>query len=302
MIYNLSKNTKGKYIKKINAPYHIDPMQLSFSDITTGGTLTYFTTNSPDSACNNAQRKYQPVEEENLIVINPLIHTGKNPFIKETECSITAANNAVVYYTTNGQEPNIESNKYSGPIQITNSTTIKAIAVSNGKASKTVTAKIHQLPHPDWQVKLNCQYNRQYTAGGDAGIIDGLNGDTDWRKGGWQGYQAQDVDIVIQLNQVKEITEISANFLQDTRSWILMPTIVSFEYSEDGTTYKQAGQVQNTLAADHYPITTKTFTQQLKPVKAKFIKVKALNFGKLPTWHAGAGGEAFIFIDEITVK
>jgi predicted alpha-1,2-mannosidase len=302
LIYNLSKNTKGKYIRKINAPYHIDPMQLSFSDITTGGTLTYFTTNSPDSACNKTQRKYQPVEEENLIVINPIIHTVKNPFIKETECSITASKNAVVYYTTNGQEPNIESNKYIGPIQITNSTTVKAIAVSNGKASKTVTAKIHQLPHPDWSVKLNCQYNRQYTAGGDAGIIDGLNGDTDWRKGGWQGYQAQDVDIIIQLNEVKEITEISANFLQDTRSWILMPTSVSFEYSEDGTTYKQAGQVQNTLAADHYPITTKTFTQQLKPVKAKFIKVKALNFGKLPTWHAGAGGEAFIFIDEITVK
>jgi hypothetical protein len=34
---------------------------------------------------------------------------------------------------------------------------------------------------------------------------------------------------------------------------------------------------------------------------ARYVKVSAKNFGKLPNWHLGAGGEAFIFIDEITV-
>ena len=28
----------------------------------------------------------------------------------------------------------------------------------------------------------------------------------------------------------------------------------------------------------------------------------AKNFGKLPEWHQGFGGDAFIFIDEITIK
>jgi hypothetical protein len=37
-------------------------------------------------------------------------------------------------------------------------------------------------------------------------------------------------------------------------------------------------------------------------LKAKYIKVKAYNFGKLPDWHQGAGGDAFIFIDEITIN
>jgi hypothetical protein len=35
------------------------------------------------------------------------------------------------------------------------------------------------------------------------------------------------------------------------------------------------------------------------PILARHIKVK--NYGKLPDWHMGAGGEAFIFVDEITV-
>jgi hypothetical protein len=37
-------------------------------------------------------------------------------------------------------------------------------------------------------------------------------------------------------------------------------------------------------------------------INAKYIKVKAYNFGKLPEWHQGFGGDAFIFIDEITIK
>jgi hypothetical protein len=34
------------------------------------------------------------------------------------------------------------------------------------------------------------------------------------------------------------------------------------------------------------------------------VKVKATNFGKLPEWHQGFpfDGEAFIFVDEITVE
>lgn len=36
--------------------------------------------------------------------------------------------------------------------------------------------------------------------------------------------------------------------------------------------------------------------------KWRYLKIKAKNFGKLPKWHQGAGGEAYIFIDEITVK
>jgi hypothetical protein len=36
--------------------------------------------------------------------------------------------------------------------------------------------------------------------------------------------------------------------------------------------------------------------------KAQYVKVKAYNFGTLPQWHQGAGGEAYIFVDEITVK
>jgi outer membrane protein OmpA-like peptidoglycan-associated protein len=36
--------------------------------------------------------------------------------------------------------------------------------------------------------------------------------------------------------------------------------------------------------------------------KARYVKVIAYNYGKLPEWHQGAGGDAFIFIDEIEIN
>jgi hypothetical protein len=44
------------------------------------------------------------------------------------------------------------------------------------------------------------------------------------------------------------------------------------------------------------------FNKPENPVATRYLKVKAINYGTLPDWHQGKGGEAFIFIDEIEVR
>jgi len=41
---------------------------------------------------------------------------------------------------------------------------------------------------------------------------------------------------------------------------------------------------------------------QFAKQKARYVKVKAKKYGILPAWHQGAGGEAFIFIDEVKIN
>jgi hypothetical protein len=53
--------------------------------------------------------------------------------------TITAATGATIYYTTDGTDPTTASTKYTGAIAITKDTTVKAIAVENGKTVSTVT-------------------------------------------------------------------------------------------------------------------------------------------------------------------
>ena len=36
--------------------------------------------------------------------------------------------------------------------------------------------------------------------------------------------------------------------------------------------------------------------------RARYVRVRARNFGRIPDWHPGRGSPAFIFVDEITVE
>jgi predicted alpha-1,2-mannosidase len=192
-------------------------------------------------------------------------------------------------------------------IKIHMSTIVKAYSVftftyGNG-TSNLSTAHFYKRPH-NYTIQLNCKYNRQYTADGDDGIIDGQYGDIDWRKGGWQGYQAQDFEAIIDMKEKKQFAEISANFLQDTRSWILFPKKVEFYISNDSINFKLAETIENTISPQDYNVQTQKLKvkTQKEFSTARYIKVKAYNYGKLPEWHAGKGDDAFIFIDEIDIK
>ena len=52
----------------------------------------------------------------------------------------------------------------------------------------------------------------------------------------------------------------------------------------------------------NYDVIVAPIQVDFKETTARYIKVKAYNFGTLPDWHQGRGSEAFIFIDEITIK
>ena len=142
----------------------------------------------------------------------------------------------------------------------------------------------------------------QYTAGGPNALIDYQHGSTDFRRGKWQGYQGQNFEAVVDLGKEELIKVVKAEFLQDTRSWILMPTYVEFSVSADGRNFTKIGKIENDVADSNYTPTIKIFRQDFGPRKIRYVKVFAKNYGKLPDWHAGAGEDAYIFIDEIIVK
>lgn len=168
--------------------------------------------------------------------------------------------------------------------------------------SSPVKARYYKNPHPEWEVQLNCAFNPQYSAGGVEGLIDGIRGDENWRKGYWQGYQDQDFECVIDLAGPHRFKSLSAGFLQDTRSWILMPTKVEFYTSNNGVYFELVAAIDNTVKAEDYEVQVKDFTATLSaPIQASFLKVKAYNFGTLPAWHQGHGGEGFVFVDEVEV-
>ncbi len=233
-----------------------------------------------------------------LATTTPVFHTPATIHISENQ------ENTVIYYTTNGAMPSTSSEVYKKPFTVDNTTTIRAMAclVSDSSVhSGITTGTFHKVPNK-WTIALKAAYCPQYAAGGDGALIDGIRGDQNWRKGAWQGYQGTDFEAVIDLGQSKEISRLGAGFLQDVGSWILFPKEVEYFLSSDGKNFKHIVTVDNPVSETDEKIQTRNFTSAIRKQKARYVKIKAGNYGKLPYWHPGKGGEALLFIDEIEVE
>jgi hypothetical protein len=171
-------------------------------------------------------------------------------------------------------------------------------AERQGRKSPVVRARYWKIPH-DWQVTVESVPNPQYTGGGALALLDGRRGDTQWRTGGWQGYQGQDFVATVDFGAVQRLSSAGAGFLQDQRSWILLPAEVVFEASTDGEEFRDLGRVGHEVSDRREDVFVEDFRVEFEPVEARFLRVRARSYGPLPEWHAGAGGESFLFIDEI---
>ncbi|NHN25457.1 alpha-mannosidase [Flavobacterium jejuense] len=208
----------------------------------------------------------------------------------------------MIFYKIEGQK---EFSLYTKPFEISNSAKIYAFTkedLEGRNESDTISAQFFKKPN-NYTIAIKPKLDKQYHAGGSDGLLDGINGDVNWRKGDWQGYQGKDFEAIIDLQKEMKIDKLNANFLQDTRAWILMPTEVEFYVSNDNKTFKKVATVVNTVDPKEYNTVIKDFSVSVKE-KGRYVKIIAKNFGKLPEWHQGHpyDGDAYIFIDEITVN
>ena len=65
--------------------------------------------------------------------------TGTTPFTTSTNVTITAEAGATIYYTIDGTTPTTSSTQYTVPVQLSDTATVKAIAVKNGISSEVAT-------------------------------------------------------------------------------------------------------------------------------------------------------------------
>ncbi len=276
---------------------------IGYDDIIAGGEIKFDMTST--KATNNggfkiAETRY-PVTT--AFTVNPVIEGGKMSFQNSRKVPITTVQKGIkIFYTTDGSEPDNRSMPYNRPLIVDKSQTIKAIAYDSKGNKSFITTAIYKKMEYNWNVTLNSKYEQMYDAGGAIGLIDGIRGDINWRKGNWQGYQKTDPDITIDLKKETTVSSVTAGFLQDTRAWIVMPKQMIVQVSDDGKIFKTVSDQSNFLPIEDLQQQLKSVTATFTPVKAKYVRIKAIQYGKLPEWHEGAGGNTHIFMDEIEIK
>ncbi|MBQ7689706.1 MAG: chitobiase/beta-hexosaminidase C-terminal domain-containing protein [Muribaculaceae bacterium] len=95
-------------------------------------------------------------------VATPSFSPAGGTYTSAQHVSISCATNgATIYYTTNGNAPTTSSTQYSGPIDVSSTTTIKAIAAKSGMSNSAVAEATYTINLPssgttyEWATSIN---------------------------------------------------------------------------------------------------------------------------------------------------
>ena len=157
-----------------------------------------------------------------------------------------------------------------------------------------------------WQAQVAAgKPNPQYDPG-SASLVDGVLGDVDWRKGEWTGIQGQDVALRLSHPTPISASEIrvEVGLLKDIKSWIALPERVTVTATfADGQRQIASLEWGARARSEEESAVLREGITLRAPAGSQLVSVEVdlKNPGVLLPWHPGAGGETFIYVDEVSV-
>ncbi|WP_163518107.1 family 20 glycosylhydrolase [Gelidibacter japonicus] len=203
--------------------------------------------------------------------------------------------NKTIRYTTDGTEPSLTSEVYSGAIPINTDLVIKAaIFNSDKKLGATFTQPINYHKALGKKININVQPSKTYAGSGADGLINGITGsDTRINDKEWLGFDGEDLEITIDLGEEMEINSIETRFYEAPWMWIYAPKVIEFGIDQEGI---------NSKAEIPESIGTHTVVKIKLNETTRYIHLRIPNFGLIPEGKPGAGHQPWTFIDEIIVN
>ncbi len=245
--------------------------------------------------------------KETKLLDEPTINTvgqetqQRSIFYKESQVEIHAAAGTEIYYTLDGTIPSSNSKKYSGPFTVSSSVTVNAIATKPGYVNSGEATAEFISSSKFKSIELGKPFSQKYSGVGKMTLADGERSNEGFADGKWLGFEGEDLIITADLGEAKKVNTVTLGMLQHHGVWIFQPEQVSFEVSLDGKNYITAG-VQKFKIESGQPQKSLSIKQTLNGKKVQYIRIHAKNIGTCPDWHAGSGGKAWLFADELIVE
>ncbi len=208
-----------------------------------------------------------------------------------------------IRYTLDGSEPNLSSLLYKEPIVIKEPLIIKAKAFRKGyKESEIEEGRFYSsLLIKDIKSFTTPVDIKKYNKNGVYDLIDRKKGSEDYTDGNWLGYH-EDLNVIVDLGEEKNIRKVTVGFLQDTRAWIYYPRFIDFKVSSDGEVFTDIKRIYYKNSIPRKEVAVEDISASYIG-KARYIRIFAKNEEICPEWSIMAGeGPAFMFVDEITVE
>jgi len=212
--------------------------------------------------------------------------------------------NVVLYSTDN------EANwaPTGGSLRIDSSMTLIArLETKKGVSERPLRININKHLAAGKSLSLLNQPEPQYNTGGIQSMVNGITGsDTRYGDREWRGFSGHDMEAIIDLGTEQRISEIRTRFFNAPGQWIYLPSDVTVWLGDSEESMKEAGKMNATGEAGKVGKMGEAgpgqYQLSIDSRSARFIKIVARNFGKIPDGKQGAGHDAWLFVDEIVVR
>ena len=164
------------------------------------------------------------------------------------------------------------------------------LAKEFGQRKEALTPSEHLAKGKNVAYSANAPFNDRYNAGGETALVDGIHGGWTYTDDKWQGFIKGGIDITIDLGEEKEISSVSADFMQMCIPDVWLPAKVTISLSSDSAEFWDIATIAHDVVRDE-GLSFKNYGWNGKE-KGRYVRYRA-ECGPQHGW---------LFTDEIIVK
>ncbi|MEN8248864.1 MAG: alkaline phosphatase family protein [Bacteroidota bacterium] len=210
--------------------------------------------------------------------------------------------NAEIRFTSDGTNPDLTSTLYAEPIYLDKTQTIKAVAIQGDIRSNVSTVEFTKVMGIKNVTLLNMPNPKYPAEHAGLSLFDRNKTNDDFLHPTWMGFEEEDFEAVLDFGDIKTFNKVSVRCLENENSWIFLPTQVDFYVSNDGENFNPAGIIDQAglIVPDKGKVVN--IGKELGPTESRYLKIIVKNIKQCPPGHKGAGGKAWLFIDEVLIE
>ncbi|TPG71852.1 beta-hexosaminidase [Hymenobacter nivis] len=209
----------------------------------------------------------------------------------------TSAAVGEIHYTTDGQAPTPLSPRYVGPLAVARSGVVRAGLFVGAARVQPLYAKEFNINLATGKPVVLAHPPAGSYAPSPAVLTNGVAGSPRYNDGQWVGFSGTDLDATFDLGAPQRITALGTNVLNYHWQKMWAPRELVFAVSLDGVNY------QDVYRQTDFPINgINPVRATVAPVQARYVRVRGVSQGLIPAGEYGAGGKAWLLLDELLVN
>lgn len=224
---------------------------------------------------------------------------GEVAYDAERNCAVVTLytqGDAPIYYTLDGSEPDVNSAKYTGPVEITNSCIFKALAVRDDFPSRPFSYKVdfhkatgRKVSTADPNVNADI-------------LVDALRGPEIRKRQEWVTLKATPLDVIIDMEGSDPYSCVCVGTMVLKVREIFNPTYISVSISDDARSFTEVAHKEYPVEGQFEPNGLKEYEVTFPETSARYLKVSVGCLNDVPQWHHYYGRNASLLVDEIMVN